>query len=73
MSLEILNVDLNRAEIYSLLRSLEVDQKHWENLIEKGAAQLSGAMSNRKLRFRFGTLDRKSLSEIWEIYNESKQ
>lgn len=73
MSSETLNVELSREEIYTLLRSLNVDPKHWENLISSGAGQMVGPHSRRKIRFRFGSLDRKPLSEIWGIYNESKQ
>lgn len=68
MSVETLNVNLSRNEIYALLKGIDVDQGLWETMIARRIAQMGGAVGYRKLRFRYGALDHLPLNEVWDIY-----
>tara|TARA_Y100001963_G_scaffold112431_1_gene155643 strand:- start:3374 stop:3595 length:222 start_codon:yes stop_codon:yes gene_type:complete len=68
MSTEKITVELTRNQVYALMKVETADRKHWEDMVAAGLGQYYGMLKTRSIRWRWGSLDRLPLIEVWGWY-----
>ena len=70
---ETLTVNIQRKDIYALMKVTPIPTEMWDDLLQQFLGQMCGTRANRKIRWRFGNLDRLTIEKVWELYERCRQ